>query len=286
MTLEAGSRLASYEIVGPIGAGGMGEVYRATDTKLGRDVAIKVLPGEVAQDPERLARFKREAQLLAALNHPNIAAIHGLEEAEGTPFLALELVEGEDLSERLKRGKVPVDEALEIAMQIAEALEAAHEKGIVHRDLKPANVMIAPEGQVKVLDFGLAKAWTGEAGSGTSSVDLSQSPTLAHTGTAAGLILGLHAALLEVEHGREPRAAQLTDQAEELVARGPVRGDGVHVGRRVGDALEQPELFERDQGGREADGESDRGHVRPAEVAHEVVVATSAAQRAARAEGG
>ena len=185
-----GQRLAHFQISAKLGEGGMGEVYQATDTKLNREVAIKVLPPEVAQDPERLARFKREAQLLAALNHPNIAAIHGLEEADGTLFLALELVEGEDLAERLKRGKVPVDEALDIAMQIAEALEAAHEKGIVHRDLKPANVMIAPEGQVKVLDFGLAKAWAGEAGSGTSSLDLSQSPTLAHTGTAAGLILG------------------------------------------------------------------------------------------------
>lgn len=144
-------------------------IGRATDTKLNREVAIKVLPTEVAQDPERLARFQREAQLLAALNHPNVAAIHGLKEAEGTPFLALELVEGEDLSERLKRGKVPIDEALDIAMQIAEALEAAHEKGIVHRDLKPANVMITPVGQVKVLDFGLAKAWAGDPGRGFST---------------------------------------------------------------------------------------------------------------------
>jgi len=185
-----GRTLSHYRVTSALGAGGMGEVYRATDTNLDRDVAIKVLPSEVAQDPERLARFKREAQLLAALNHPNIAAIHGLEEAEGTPFLALELVEGEDLSARLKRGKVPIDEALEMAGQVAEALEAAHEKGIVHRDLKPANVKITPEGQVKVLDFGLAKAWTGDPGTGTSSVDLSQSPTLAHTGTAAGIILG------------------------------------------------------------------------------------------------
>ena len=125
----------------------MGEVYRATDTKLDRDVAIKVLPPEVAQDPERLARFQREAHLLASLNHPNIAAIYGLEEADGKPFLALELVEGEDLKERLARGAIPVDEALEIAEQIAEALEEAHDKGIVHRDLKPANVKLTPDGQ-------------------------------------------------------------------------------------------------------------------------------------------
>ena len=168
----------------------MGEVYRATDTTLGRDVAIKVLPAEVAGDPERLARFRREAQVLAALNHRNIAAIHGLEETDGTPFLALELVPGEDLAERVKRGRVPIEEALDIATQVAEALEAAHEKGIVHRDLKPANVKVTPDGQVKVLDFGLAKAWTGDGGTGGSSSDLSQSPTLAHTGTAAGLILG------------------------------------------------------------------------------------------------
>ena len=140
----------------------MGEVYRATDTNLHRDVAIKVLPPEVVQDPERLGRFKREAHLLAALNHPNIAAIYGLEEADGKPFLALELVEGEDLKERLARGAIPVDEALEIAKQIAEALEEAHNKGIVHRDLKPANVKLTPDGKVKVLDFGLAKAWAGD----------------------------------------------------------------------------------------------------------------------------
>jgi eukaryotic-like serine/threonine-protein kinase len=179
----------------------MGEVYRATDSNLGRDVAIKVLPPEVAEDPERLGRFKREAHLLAALNHPNIAAIYGLEEADGKPFLALELVEGEDLKERLTRGAIPVDEALEIAKQVAEALEEAHNKGIVHRDLKPANVKLTPEGKVKVLDFGLAKAWGGDTASGTSSVDLSQSPTLARTGTQAGVILGT-AAYMSPEQAR------------------------------------------------------------------------------------
>ncbi len=168
----------------------MGEVYRATDTNLHRDVAIKVLPPEVAQDPERLARFQREAHLLASLNHPHIAAIYGLEEVDGKPFLALELVEGDDLKERLTRGAIPVQEALEIAAQIAEALEEAHAKGIVHRDLKPANIKLTPDGKVKVLDFGLAKAWGGDPGSGGSSIDLSQSPTLARTGTLAGVILG------------------------------------------------------------------------------------------------
>jgi Tol biopolymer transport system component len=185
-----GQTLSHYRVTAALGAGGMGEVYRATDTTLGRDVAIKVLPLEVAQDPERLARFEREAKLLASLNHPNIAAIYGLEHADSKPFLALELVEGEDLKERLARGAIPVDEALEIAKQIAEALEEAHTKGIVHRDLKPANVKLTPDGKVKVLDFGLAKAWGGELGSGGSSIELSQSPTLARTGTLAGVILG------------------------------------------------------------------------------------------------
>jgi serine/threonine protein kinase/Tol biopolymer transport system component len=187
----------------------MGEVYRATDTKLGREVALKALPAEVAQDPERLARFRREAQVLAALNHPGVAAIHGLEEAAGQPFLVLELVEGEDLSERLKRGPIPVEEAFDVARQIAEALEEAHEKGIVHRDLKPANVKRTPEGKVKVLDFGLAKAWTAEATSG-SAPDLSQSPTLAHTGTAAGLILGT-AAYMSPEQARGRAADKRAD---------------------------------------------------------------------------
>ena len=196
-----GQRLAHYNITAALGAGGMGEVYRATDTTLNRDVAIKVLPAEVAQDSQRLARFRREAQLLAALNHPNIAAIYGLEEAEGKPFLALELVEGEDLRERLERGAVPVDEALEIAEQIAEALEEAHNNGIIHRDLKPANVKITPDGKVKVLDFGLAKAWAGDDAGGTAEAALSESPTLTHAGTVAGAILGT-AAYMSPEQAR------------------------------------------------------------------------------------
>ena len=170
-------------------------MYRATDSKLGREVALKLLPAELAQDPERRARFEREAKLLASLNHPNIAHVYGFESAspaDGSSihFLAMELVEGEDLAERLKRGAIPLEEALEIAKEIAEALEEAHEHGIVHRDLKPANVKVTPDGKVKVLDFGLAKAWTGDGGTGGSSGDLSQSPTLAHTGTVAGIILG------------------------------------------------------------------------------------------------
>ena len=189
-----------YHVTERIGAGGMGEVYRATDTKLKRDVAIKVLPEEVARDPERLARFQREAELLASLSHPHIAAIHGLEEAEGKPLLILEMVEGEDLSERLERGPLPADDALEIARQIAEALEEAHERGIVHRDLKPANVKLTPDGRVKVLDFGLAKAWGLDPISGGTS-DLSRSPTVAYSGTHAGVILGT-AAYMSPEQAR------------------------------------------------------------------------------------
>jgi Tol biopolymer transport system component len=200
-----GTTLAHYRITAAIGAGGMGEVYRATDTKLGRDVAIKVLPAELAQDPERLARFEREAKLLASLNHPGISQLYGFESAvlpDGTSahFLVMELVAGEDLAKRLERGSIPVDEALAIAKQIAEALEEAHEHGIVHRDLKPANVKLTPEGKVKVLDFGLAKAYAGEPATG-SSTDLSQSPTLANTATQAGVILGT-AAYMSPEQAR------------------------------------------------------------------------------------
>ena len=192
MTVAPGSRLGSYEITGRLGEGGMGEVFRATDSKLKREVAIKVLPAAFTEDPERLARFEREAQLLAQLQHPNIASIFGLEEANGVRALVLELVEGEDLAERLKRGALPLEEALAVARQIAEALEAAHEKGIVHRDLKPGNVKLTPDGKVKVLDFGLAKAMDPAAG-GASAADLARSPTLMNspTMTAAGTQLGV-----------------------------------------------------------------------------------------------
>jgi len=198
-----GRTLAHYRITAAIGAGGMGEVYRATDTRLGREVALKRLPEAFASDPERLARFEREARLLAALNHSGIAHLYGFETAtleDGTRLhlIAMELVEGEDLAERLKRGPIPIDEAIVVARQVAEALEEAHDKGIVHRDLKPGNVKLTPDGKVKVLDFGLAKAWEGP---GAASSDLSQSPTLAHTGTAAGLILGT-AAYMSPEQAR------------------------------------------------------------------------------------
>ena len=158
MALAAGVRLGPYEIHSAIGAGGMGEVWKARDTTLGRDVALKILPDHLALDPDRLARFKREAQILASLNHPNIAAIYGFQESEGVQALVLELVEGPTLADRIAQGRIPIDDALPIAKQITEALEAAHEQGIIHRDLKPANIKLRPDGTVKVLDFGLAKA--------------------------------------------------------------------------------------------------------------------------------
>src|SRR5689334_288358 len=158
MALAAGTRLGSYEVIAAIGAGGMGEVYRATDTKLKRQVALKILPPSVAADHDRLMRFQREAEVLASLNHPHIAGIYGLEESGGATALVMELVDGEDLSSVIARGPVPVSDALQIAKQVADALETAHEQGIVHRDLKPANIKVRTDGTVKVLDFGLAKA--------------------------------------------------------------------------------------------------------------------------------
>src|SRR5687767_12667387 len=158
MSLAPGARLGPYEVVSPLGAGGMGEVYRARDPRLHRDVAIKILPESFATDPERLARFQREAQVLASLNHPNIGGIHGLEDAGDVRALVLELVDGPTLADRIAQGPLPTDEALAIARQVADALEAAHEHGIIHRDLKPANIKLRSDGAVKVLDFGLAKA--------------------------------------------------------------------------------------------------------------------------------
>ncbi len=182
MPLSATDRLGPYEILAPLGAGGMGEVYRARDTKLDREVAIKVLPAALAQDPERLARFEREAKVLAALNHPNIAQIYGIEDSGGMRALVMELVPGECL-----KGPLPLPTALNYAKQIAEALEAAHEKGITHRDLKPANIMVTPEGVVKVLDFGLAAVPSRDA---DGSVDRHNSPTLTIAATQAGMIMG------------------------------------------------------------------------------------------------
>ena len=196
-TSLVGRRLGGYQIVALLGVGGMGEVYRAHDARLGRDVAVKILPRAFAADPERLSRFEREARTLAALNHPHVGAIYGLEDADGVPALVLELVEGETLADRLRRGALPIDECLNLGRQIADALEAAHERHIVHRDLKPANIKVTPEGVVKVLDFGLAKAMAGDTGSS----DPSDSPTVTAAGTRDGVILGT-AAYMSPEQAR------------------------------------------------------------------------------------
>ena len=176
-----GRQMGGYQVISLLGAGGMGEVYEARDAKLGRTVAIKVLPPAFTNDPERLSRFQREARMLAALNHPNIATIYGLEQFDGVHYLVMELVPGKTLAERIAKGALPFDETLKLAGRIAEALEAAHEKGVIHRDLKPANVKVTPEGRVKVLDFGLAKAFSGDG-----EVDLSQAPTLSQEGKVLG----------------------------------------------------------------------------------------------------
>jgi serine/threonine protein kinase/Tol biopolymer transport system component len=207
MPISTGTRLGFYEILAPIGSGGMGEVYKAHDTKLGRDVAIKILPEAFAHDPERLSRFQREAKMLASLNHPNIATIHGLEQSNGTSYLVMELVSGETLADHIKReGALPIVEALKIGVQIAEALEAAHEKGIIHRDLKPANVKITPDGKVKVLDFGLAKAFAGDVADSNPS----QSPTLSAVATMQGVLLGT-AAYMSPEQARGKAIDKRTD---------------------------------------------------------------------------
>jgi eukaryotic-like serine/threonine-protein kinase len=201
-------RLGVYEVTAPIGEGGMGQVFRARDTKLNRDVALKVLPDFLGSDTERLARFTREAQTLALLNHPHIAQIYGLEESGGVRALVMELVEGEDLSQRIARGAIPLDEVLPLAKQIAEALEAAHEQGIIHRDLKPANIKVRPDGTVKVLDFGLAKATEPMSG---SSPNVSQSPTLTTPAmTQAGMILGT-AAYMSPEQAKGRAADRRSD---------------------------------------------------------------------------
>ena len=200
MSLVTGSQIGPYTVGGILGAGGMGEVYRARDTRLNRDVAIKVLPGAIRGDPARAGRFEREAQVLAALNHPNIATIHGYEDVGGERALIMELVEGETLGESIARGPLTWDEARTIALQIAEALETAHEQGIVHRDLKPANIKIRPDGTVKVLDFGLAKILT--SGEDTGQVELANSPTLTSPMmTTAGIVLGT-AAYMSPEQAR------------------------------------------------------------------------------------
>jgi serine/threonine protein kinase len=205
MALAAGSRLGPYEIVALIGAGGMGEVYRARDPKLNRHVALKILPAAFAADRERLARFRREAQLLASLSHPHIGHIYGLEDSEEVHALVLELIEGQTLADRIAHGPVPIPDALAIAKQIAEALEVAHERGIVHRDLKPANIKVTPDGVVKVLDFGLAKGRGHEP-----SPDLTHSPTITIGDTRDGVVLGT-AAYMSPEQARGQFVDKRTD---------------------------------------------------------------------------
>ena len=208
-----GTTISHYKVTEKIGQGGMGEVYRATDTKLNRDVALKILPEQFASDSQRMGRFQREAEVLASLDHPNIGQIYGIEDAGQTKALVLQLIEGPTLAERIAQGPIPVEEALKIALQMAEGLEAAHEKGVIHRDLKPANIKITPEGQVKILDFGLAKALEGEA----PAKDFSQSPTLTNAATQAGVILGT-AAYMSPEQAR----GEATDKTADVWALGCV----------------------------------------------------------------
>jgi Tol biopolymer transport system component len=247
MRLTPGSRIGPYEITSALGAGGMGEVYRARDTKLGRDVALKILPEVFAADPDRLARFEREAKALAALNHPHIAQIHGLEDQGGVRALVMELVEGPTLAERIAEGPIPLQEAAPIARQIAEALEAAHDAGIIHRDLKPANIKVRDDGTVKVLDFGLAKALEGARNaSGSAGASLANSPTLSVHATVAGIILGT-AAYMSPEQVRGRRIDRRADiwafgcvLFEMLSGQSPFRGDSINdlMGAVIG---EEPE---------------------------------------------
>ena len=221
MALAVGSRLGHYDVTALIGEGGMGQVYQATDTKLNRQVALKILPEAFADDPDRLARFQREAQVLASLNHPNIAQIHGIEEADDTRALVLELVEGPTLADRIAQGAIPVDEAIPMAKQIAEALEAAHEQGVIHRDLKPANIKVREDGTVKVLDFGLAKALDT-----TPEGDPSQSPTMTAAATQMGVIMGTAAYM-----SPEQAAGKLVDQRSDIFAFGVVLWEMLTGGR-------------------------------------------------------
>jgi serine/threonine-protein kinase len=242
MSLEPGTTLGPYQVTAKIGEGGMGEVYRARDTKLDRDVALKVLPQAFTDDPDRLARFEREAKVLASLNHPNIGGIHGLEESEGVRALVLEYIEGPTLADRIAQGPIPVEEALPIAKQIAEALEAAHEAGVIHRDLKPANIKVRDDGTVKVLDFGLAKALAGDL----PGADLSQSPTVTATvtGTRDGVILGT-AAYMSPEQAR----GKLLDRRTDIWSFGCVlyeilTGHAAFLGETLSDTIAK--ILERD----------------------------------------
>jgi serine/threonine protein kinase len=269
VSLRLGFRLGTYEVVSAIGAGGMGEVYRAHDTKLHRDVALKVLPEAFAFDPDRMARFTREAQTLAALNHPNIAHLHGLEESGSLRALVMELVEGPTLEELIERsGGLPLGEALSIARQIADALEAAHEQGIVHRDLKPANIKVKDDGTVKVLDFGLAKALDVGRHPGSPG-QLSMSPTITSPAfTQAGVILGT-AAYMSPEQARGKAVDKRTDiwafgcvLYEMLTAR-----TAIPSGETVSDAIAA--ILTKEPDFRVAAGDASRHSPSVAAIAHE-----------------
>ena len=235
MALTVGDRVGSYSVTAKIGEGGMGEVYRACDTKLDRDVALKVLPEAFTSDPDRVARFEREARVLASLNHPNIGAIYGFEESGATKALVLELVEGPTLADRIKQGPISIDEALPIARQIAEALEAAHEQGIIHRDLKPANIKLRPDGTVKVLDFGLAKAFQTDASG--PNVSMSQTISLTVAATQMGMVIGTAAYMAP-----EQAEGKVVDKRADVWAFGAVvyemlTGERAFVGDDVSDTL-------------------------------------------------
>jgi Tol biopolymer transport system component/predicted Ser/Thr protein kinase len=234
MSLSSGTRLGPYEVIAKIGAGGMGEVYRATDTKLGRDAALKILPESFTADPDRRARFTREAQVLASLNHPNIAGIYGFEDAAGTPVLAMEFVDGEDLSAVIARGAVPLADAVPLARQIAEALEAAHEHGIIHRDLKPQNIKVKADGTVKVLDFGLAKALDPIA---NASGEVMNSPTMTARATQLGMIIGT-AAYMSPEQAR----GKVVDRRADIWAFGVVLYEML-TGRRAFEGEETSDVL-------------------------------------------
>src|SRR5438132_5192027 len=246
MSVSSGTRLGPYQILAPLGAGGMGEVYRARDTKLGRDVALKVLPLAFAADPERLARFRREPQVLASLNHPGIAAIYGLEESEGVLALVMELLEGPTLAERIAQGPLPIEEALPVGRQIAEALEYAHERGVVHRDLKRANVKITREGAAKVLDFGLAKALDSQ--DSPSSLNLANSPTVSISPTQAGIILGTAAYMSPEQAKGRPVDRRVDIWAFGCVLYEMLTGDKAFNGEAISEILAAVMLKEPDWG--------------------------------------
>ena len=276
MPLQNGQNLSHYEVIGPLGRGGMGEVYRARDSKLGREVAIKVLPAELAQDEDRLRRFEREARTLASLNHPHVAGIHGVDQEGDVCFLALELVPGEDLATRLARGALPIDEAIHYGRQIAEGLEAAHEAGVVHRDLKPANVRVTPEGVVKILDFGLAKPIRPKATEEGTTTAESDSFLL----TEEGVVLGTPTYMSPEQARGRP-----VDRRTDLWALGCVLFECL-TGRRAFDGALDAGHLRRDRRARTGLGPAAEGNARGGGRAAEASSGEGPAYAAARCGGG